>query len=181
MDPVSLSLAIAGLLPVLGKAIKQVQALYSNVNRAKESIKQLMDELNALQGNLSSLNDLLESDAVKAEGIKFDKSSVLMSCSVACNVNLESLCKTLEKYAGSRTWRTAWPVLEKECKDSLQTLRNFAFWIQLALSVARTPFWKIRANGRTDANSFAGSPSLTTRKDMPRQKSPEPRTPANGF
>ncbi|KAK2016442.1 hypothetical protein LZ32DRAFT_689113 [Colletotrichum eremochloae] len=135
MDPLSLSLTIVGLLPVIASTIQRVQTFYSDGFNAKALIQQLVEELTALRGNLVSLQELLESPTIKAKGLKFDRSSVLVSCSKACRVKLESLCETLELFSRSRARRLTWPLAQKKCNESLQTLRNFAFWIQLGLSV----------------------------------------------
>lgn len=135
MDPLSLSLTIVGLLPVIANTIQRVQTLYSDAINAKALIQELLEELTALRGSLTSLQSLLESPAIKAKGIKFDQSSVLVSCSTACKTKLESLCETLDLFARSRTRQLVWPLAQKKCNESLQTLRHFAFWIQLGLSV----------------------------------------------
>ncbi|KAF4822652.1 Vegetative incompatibility protein HET-E-1 [Colletotrichum siamense] len=96
MDTVTLSLTVVGLIPVVADAIQRVQAFYADAKNAKTLIQQLMEELEALRGSLVSLQQLLDSPAVKANGIKFDQSSVLVSCSTACKVKLQSLSETLK-------------------------------------------------------------------------------------
>ncbi|KAF5517510.1 Vegetative incompatibility protein HET-E-1 [Colletotrichum aenigma] len=91
MDTVTLSLTVVGLIPVVADAIQRVQAFYADARNAKALIQQLMEELEALRGSLVSLQQLLDSPAIKAKGIKFDQSSVLVSCSKACEVKLQSL------------------------------------------------------------------------------------------
>ncbi|KAK2771043.1 ankyrin repeat-containing protein [Colletotrichum kahawae] len=135
MDPVSLSLAVAGILPVIATAINQMQKFYTDVIQAKSLIQQLMDEVVALRGNLVLLKDLLEGPAIKGTGVSFDQSSVLVCCAMACRNKLETLCESLEVYSNSKGRRLVWPLAQKKFSESLQTLRNLSFWIQLALTI----------------------------------------------
>ncbi|KAJ2972829.1 hypothetical protein NUW58_g9099 [Xylaria curta] len=135
MDPVSLSLSIAGILPLVATALKSARSYMTTVLNAKQSITILITELQALQVSLKSLNELLSSAALGTTGIKFHSSSVLLSCSAACDAQLRSLCEKLRCESKGRMSRYLWPLSEKEHKETVQQLRNFTNWMQFALSI----------------------------------------------
>lgn len=135
MDPFSLSVGIAGLVGLVAKALAVTKDYLSKVKHAKESVVTLIIELEALQSNLSSLDELLRSDSIRAHGLAFQRTSVLRSCALACDGNLRSLCKELGQVGDSRTGRYVWPLSEKEHQKTVQELRTFTQWMQFALSV----------------------------------------------
>ncbi|KAK0629465.1 hypothetical protein B0T17DRAFT_615233 [Bombardia bombarda] len=135
MDPLSVSLGIAGILPLVAKAIISAKAYTNAVLSAKDSIATLVNELEALQLNVSSLLELLKGDAVDNSNLKFHQTSVLLSCSSACQAKLLALCNKLSQQDNSNARRFLWPFTEKEHQKSIQELRNFSNWMQLALSV----------------------------------------------
>jgi hypothetical protein len=135
MDPFSLSVGIAGLVGLVAKALAVTKDYLSKVKRAKESVIALIIELEALQLNLSSLDVLLRSDSVRAHGLAFQRTSVLRSCVSACDTNLKSLCKALERVGDSRIGRYIWPLSEMEHQKTMQELRTFTQWVQFALSI----------------------------------------------
>ncbi|KAJ7284859.1 hypothetical protein C8J57DRAFT_1289674 [Mycena rebaudengoi] len=134
MDPLSLSLGIAGILPLIASAIFSVQEYVDAVRAAKKSIADLITELEALQYSLTNLHELLKGNALNGSGVRFHKTSVLLSCSAACEAKLRSLCKKLGRKADGRS-HFLWPFTEKEHQKTIQELRNFTNWMQFALSV----------------------------------------------
>ncbi|RDA94396.1 hypothetical protein CP533_2262 [Ophiocordyceps camponoti-saundersi (nom. inval.)] len=135
MDPVSLSLGIAGILPLVAATIQRTKRYFNAVSSAKERIAQLVTELEALEQNLQTLHGFLNSESLKAQTLEFARSSVLVSCSTACRVKLEMLCKKLDHAANRVLGQFIWPLTEKECKETLQELRNLTLWLQFALSI----------------------------------------------
>ncbi|KFY45951.1 hypothetical protein V495_02719 [Pseudogymnoascus sp. VKM F-4514 (FW-929)] len=133
MDPFSLTLSVASLVALVAQTATVTRDYLSAVKNARESIITLVTELEALQTNLSSLEEFLRSDSVK--GLAFEQNSVLRSCASACESKLEVLCKKLDKVGDSRTSRYLWPLNEKDHLKTVQELRAFGQWIQFALSV----------------------------------------------
>lgn len=135
MDPLSLSLGIAGILPLIATAIKTCKEYVDTVRSARESIATLVMELEALQFNVSNLHDLLKGDVFDDSPVRFHETSVLLSCSAACEAKLRSLCKKLAQEANKKRSRFLWPFTEKEYEKTVQEIRNFTNWMQFALSV----------------------------------------------
>jgi hypothetical protein len=135
MDPLSLSIGIAGILPLIASAITISKEYIDTVRSARESIATLVIELEALQSNVANLHDLLKGDLFSHTAVRFHESSVLLTCSTACEAKLRSLCKTLGQEAKRKRSRFLWPFTEKEYQKTIQELRNFTNWMQFALSV----------------------------------------------
>ncbi|KAJ5167506.1 ankyrin [Penicillium canariense] len=135
MDPLSLSLGLASILPLIASAITTSKEYIDNVRSARKSITTLVIELEALQSNVANLHDLLKDDLFNHSAVRFHESSVLLTCSAACEAKLRSLGKTLAQEAKGTRSRLLWPFTEKEYQKTIQELRNFTNWMQFALSV----------------------------------------------
>ncbi|KAJ5087176.1 ankyrin [Penicillium angulare] len=135
MDPLSISLGIAGILPLIASAITTANEYIDNVRSAKESIATLVIELEALQSNVENLQDLLKGEPLTTSSIQFQESSVLRTCSAACETRLRSLCKKLVKDTNRKGSRLLWPFTEKEYQKLIQDIRNFTHWMGFALSI----------------------------------------------
>jgi hypothetical protein len=135
MDPVSLSLGLAGILPLVANAITSAKRYMDAVATAKKSIAILITELEALQRNVVSLQELLKADDLSCGSVIFRENSVLLSCSAACETKLRILCNKLGQEANGKRSRFLWPFSEKEHQKTVQELRNFTIWMQFALSV----------------------------------------------
>jgi hypothetical protein len=133
MDPFSLSVGIAGLAGLAATTLKAAKSYMSSVKSAKVSVAAWITELEALESNLSSLDEFLRS--VSGRELAFDRTSVLRSCASACEAKLKSLCKILGQVGDSRTNRLLCPLSEKEHQKTVQEIRAFAQWIQFALTV----------------------------------------------
>lgn len=133
MDPFSLSVGIAGLAGLAASTISAVRSYMSTVKTAKDSIAAMITELEALHLNLLSLDGLLRRNSAK--GLVFDRTSVLRSCTSACEGKLRVLCKKLGEVGDSRRSQYLWPLSEKEHQKTVEELRAFARWTQFALSI----------------------------------------------
>jgi hypothetical protein len=133
MDPFSLTVGIAGLTGLVATSITFARNYLSGVKNAKESIRMLVTELEALQENLMNLDALLKS--ASAKNLTFEPNSVLRTCTSACEASLKTLCKKLSQVGESKTSRYLWPLIENEHQKTMQELRNFAQWIHFALSI----------------------------------------------
>lgn len=138
MDPLSLSLGIAGVLPVVASVIRLAKNYHDDVKSARESIALLITELTLLESALKSLDAFLESpdgrDATR--DLSLDKTSVLRTCSVACSTKLKVLESKLGKAeAAGAVRRLMWPLDERDHKKTIKELRDLTLWIQFSLSV----------------------------------------------
>jgi hypothetical protein len=133
MDPFSLTVGIAGLTGLVATSIAFARNYLSAVKNGKESIRILVTELEALQANLTNLDAFLKS--ASARDLTFEPTSVLRSCTMSCEASLKTLCKKLGQVGESKTSRYLWPLSENEHQKFMQDLRNFARWIQFALSI----------------------------------------------
>ena len=133
MDPFSLSVGIAGLVGLIGTTIKLANGYVSGVKQAKSSISMLIHELDALQSNLASLDQFLHSGSAKS--LVFEHTSVLRTCSTACESKLKLLHNELARKKGDKLGRYLWPLSEKEHQKTIQELRAFSQWMHFALSV----------------------------------------------
>ena len=135
IDPVSLALGIAGLVPLIAKAVQYAKEYGSAVRTAKDAIATLVAELEALQFSATNLHEFLKTDALAPNDLWFHQTSVLLSCSTACEAKLQSLCRKLGQEDGRGRNRLLWPLSEKEHQKTLQELRNFTNWMHFALSI----------------------------------------------
>ncbi|GAB1312273.1 hypothetical protein MFIFM68171_02483 [Madurella fahalii] len=135
MDPVSLALGIAGLLPLIAKAISSAKAYTDKVITAKDSIAALTNELEALQLNVNNLQQFLKHDAIAGSSLRFRQTSALLVCHGACEAKLRSLCKKLGQEDGKMRSRFLWPLSQEEHQKTLEELRRFTTWMHFALSV----------------------------------------------
>lgn len=134
MDPLSLTFGIAGLLPLVAKAITSAKDYAHGVRTAKEAIAALITELEALQFSLTNLQRFLQSFGDAPDNLRFEHSSVLVTCTAACKTKLVSLCQKLGDTASLRG-RLLWPFSEKEHQKAVQELRNFTTWMHFALTI----------------------------------------------
>ncbi|KAK4119318.1 ankyrin [Parathielavia appendiculata] len=126
---------IAGLLPLIAKAIKGAKDCRGAVVSSKDTIAALISELKALQFNINNLRGLLKDDTLSSGSIMFSRTSVLLSCSSACEPTLQSLCRKSGQQDNGRRSRYLWPLSEKEHQKTVQGIRNFSHRMHLALSV----------------------------------------------
>src|SRR5687767_264372 len=135
MDPLSISFGIVGVLPLIAQVITTARQYVIAVADAKERMNSLVLELEVLQSAIQKLGDLLLTDSVTGSDIKFDQTSVLLSCSAAIEVKLQELFRKLGKESSKKLGKLLWPFTEKEHQKTVGELRNFSTWIQFALSI----------------------------------------------
>ena len=135
MDPVSLALGIAGVVPLITKAIQCAKEYGSAVREAKDAIGSLISELEALQSSIENLHKFLKCDALAGDSTRFQQTSVLLSCSTACEAKLRALCQKLGQASDTRRSRFLWPLGKEEHQKTLQELRSFTNWMHFALSI----------------------------------------------
>jgi hypothetical protein len=135
MDPVSLALGIAGILPLIAKAINCAKEYRDAVVTAKDSIAALINELETLQSSVSSLQEFLKHDTITRGDVRFQQTSVLLACCQACDAKLRSLCKKLGQEDCGRRSRLLWPFSKRDHEKTVQELRNFTTWMHFAISV----------------------------------------------
>ena len=124
MDPASLSLGLAGILPLIAKAISSAKIYADSIRTREKSIAALIAELEALQSSVANL-EFLKDDALRSTHEMFRENSVLSSCRMACEAKLRSLCHKLGHEADGKRSRFLWPFNEKEYQRTVQELRNF--------------------------------------------------------
>ncbi|KAJ3478881.1 hypothetical protein NLG97_g8460 [Lecanicillium saksenae] len=136
MDPLSISFGIAGVLPLIAKVITTAHQYATSVAGAQKMISALILELEVLQAAIAKLEHLLTSADLADADLKFDQTSVLLSCCAAIETKLQELLrKLLRDAATGKMGRLLWPLTEKEHQKTLGELRSFSAWIQFALSV----------------------------------------------
>ncbi|KAK0729574.1 hypothetical protein B0H67DRAFT_559126 [Lasiosphaeris hirsuta] len=143
MDPLSISLGLAGVLPIIATVIRLAQRYRDEVKGASESISLLITELGLLESAIRNLDAFLGSaegrDAI--QDLQLDQSSALRTCSVACSAKLNALASKLHdadantRAGGSRLRHLIWPLSERDHKKTVQELRNLTLWMQFSLSV----------------------------------------------
>ena len=136
MDPLSVALGIAGLLPLIAKAIQCAKEYKDAVASAGASIATLISELEALQFSVTNLHTFLKTDGgIGGDNVRFQQTSVLLVCSASCETKLQSLCRKLGREENGKRSRFLWPFNEKEHQKTVQEIRNFTTWMHFALSV----------------------------------------------
>ncbi|KAJ3498858.1 hypothetical protein NLG97_g794 [Lecanicillium saksenae] len=135
MDPLSVSFGIAGVLPLIAKVLTAAHRYMTSVAGAQKMISTLILELEVLQAAISKLENLLTSADLVDADVKFDQTSVLLSCAAAIEVKLQELLRKLVHDASRNMGHLLWPLTEKEHQKTMAELRNFSTWVQFALSV----------------------------------------------
>ncbi|KAH9892086.1 hypothetical protein F4778DRAFT_323682 [Xylariomycetidae sp. FL2044] len=135
MDPLSISLGIAGVLPLVASAIKAARGYRDAIKNRQNSISDLITQLQTLETCLYRLDKFLTSDSPSVQDLRFDDASVLRSCYQACERNLQVLVRKLDREGNSKMSKYIWPLSEKEHEKAVQELRSFTTWMQFALSI----------------------------------------------
>ncbi len=132
-DPFSIIVGVAGLLGVAAQTLRLAKTYVDEVRYRDEAAAEFLKELNVLHFNLSRLDQFLshESDGAR----HFDNTSVLVSSTTICRNNLDVLYEKLSSNRARRIERLKWPLSAKEHRETIQELRAFAQWIQLALAI----------------------------------------------
>ncbi|KAK0387224.1 hypothetical protein NLU13_5537 [Sarocladium strictum] len=135
MDPLSISMGVAGVLPLIAQVITTAREYVNSVANAREMIRSLILELEVLKSAIEKLGDLLLTDKIAESDIQFDQASVLLSCSTAIEVKLQELFKRLARESNRKLGSLLWPFTEKEHQKTIGELKNFTTWIHFALSI----------------------------------------------
>lgn len=133
MDPFSLTVGIAGILTLAAQTAKVARAFVNSAKHAKDSAKEMLQELDVLRSNLSRLEKFLKTG--NQVGQSFDGTSVLVSSTIACRNKLTELYDKLDRVDRNRTMQLKWPLGAKEHQETIGQLRAFAQWVQFALTV----------------------------------------------
>lgn len=135
MDPLSLALSLAGIIPLVASALKYARDYRHAVVNRRESIADLVAELKILDSGVRQLQRFLDNESLRQRRVKFSDTSVLRSCCATCEVKLRDLCGKLAREGKSRFSQYVWPLTEEEHRKTLHSIRNFATWMQFALTV----------------------------------------------
>lgn len=141
MDPLSVSLGIVGVLPVVANVLVAAKRYLHGVKGAKATITNLIAELEVLHSTLDSLAVLLKDDAARNGITHFQSSSVLVRCIAACRARMTVLCDKLERGAAGdsiikvRGGSLLWPLTQSEHEKTMEEIRRCTMWMQLALSI----------------------------------------------
>ena len=132
-DPFSIIVGVASLLGVAAQTLRLAKTYVDEVKHKDEAAAEFLKELDVLHFNLSRLDQFLnrESDGAR----HFDNTSVLVSSTTICRNNLDILHDKLSSNHARRIERLKWPLSAKEHRKTIQELRAFAQWIQLALAI----------------------------------------------
>jgi hypothetical protein len=125
MDPFTIATSVARLASFAIQIIEIANNYVSSVLHRKESILILISELRILQFNLEGLNKFLRSKMADVP-VVFKRTSVLRSCTTACEEKLRNLWKKLSLKEGSKLSTLIWPLNESEHQKIIEDLRAFA-------------------------------------------------------
>lgn len=153
MDPLSITFGVAGLLPLVASAIKITRNYWTGIRGANEKAETLITELKELETNLNALRSLLDNEG--RGSAPYDSSSVLVTCSAACQARLQVLVQKLERPSSAKGKLHAlkWPLEEKEHKDTLTELHRLAAWMQFSLSIGG---YRLLSSSSTEALKILG-------------------------
>ena len=132
-DPLSIIVGVAGLLGVAAQTLRLAKTYVDEVRHRDEAAAEFLKELNVLHFNLSRLDHFINRESGRAR--YFDNTSVLVSSTTICRNNLDILHDKLSSNRVRRIERLKWPLNAKEHRKTIQELRAFAQWIQLALAI----------------------------------------------
>ena len=132
-DPLSIIVGVAGLLGVASQTLRLAKTYVDEVRHRDEAAAEFLKELNVLHFNLSRLDYFINRESGRAR--HFDHTSVLVSSTTVCRNKLDILHQKLSGNRARRVERLKWPLSAKEHRETIQELRAFAQWIQLALAI----------------------------------------------
>ncbi|KAI1264745.1 hypothetical protein F5Y18DRAFT_78006 [Xylariaceae sp. FL1019] len=135
MDPLSFTLGIAGVVPLVAATVLKTREFYNAVKERKKAIGLLLIELESLESCLSSLAEMLEREELRGQTSRFNDASVLKRCCSACETLMTELCRKLDEASVGKMSRIKWPLSEKEHEKAMQSIRHFTTWMQLALTI----------------------------------------------
>jgi hypothetical protein len=138
MDPVTLSVSVAGLLSLAIQLTQVTQKFVSQVSHAAKESKELLDELKTLGQTLGQLEKFLNDE--NAKNNSFEKTSVLWGAMRDCENRLKVFEDKLNKaLGGGRTsvilHNLKWPFSSKEQLDILLWLRRCREIFQFSLTL----------------------------------------------
>ncbi|KAI0142654.1 hypothetical protein GGR57DRAFT_486108 [Xylariaceae sp. FL1272] len=135
MDPLSIGLGIAGVVPLVATTVIKAREFYKKAKDRKQAIALLITELESLESCLSTLEKTLDREELRGQASWFNDASVLKRCCSACETLMTDLCRKLDKASVGTMSRLIWPLSEKEHEKAMQSIRHFTTWIQLALTI----------------------------------------------
>ena len=138
MDPVNLTLSIAGVIPLVIMVTKTLSDYTSSVKNAPAESFELAVELSALGHSLKALDTFLAGQS--KECASFHKTSVLYSTLHTCHAKLSSLQSTLEEFMkkseGKKWYRSVvWPFKKQEHVQTIATLSRCIQIFHFSLSI----------------------------------------------
>lgn len=138
MDPVSLTLSIAGVIPLVIMVTKTLSDYTSSVKNTPAESFELAVELSALSHSLKALDTFLASQS--KERASFHKISVLYSTLHTCHAKLSSLQSTLEEFMkkseGKKWYRSVvWPFKKQEHVQTIAILNRCMQIFHFSLSI----------------------------------------------
>jgi hypothetical protein len=151
MDPLSLTLGVGGLLPVLAKVIEIARLYYVSAKDSTKMIANLISHLELLQRAICDLKEYIDHKLYRSAGDwskGLDHSSALLCCASICETRLRQLQVKLEPPKNRGTFaRLSWPLRHAEVQKAVDELRVFAELMQFALTVNGAQLLSSALNG----------------------------------
>ena len=132
-DPFALVTGVAGLIS-LGLEITILTRQYVHgAHNASKDVRELLQELSALDSVLRQLGQLLENDRI--DKASFNRTSALFQTQGACEAKLKEMYTRLAKRHDKSTKALAWPFTKKEHLEAVMAIHRWVQTFQLALTV----------------------------------------------
>ncbi|OCL13744.1 hypothetical protein AOQ84DRAFT_412421 [Glonium stellatum] len=124
----SATASVIAVVQISGQIFQLCQTYYSEVQDAKNDIQRLRNEVIALRGISSSVNDLIDTEGKKPSALEFlDRNHGLLQ---NYHSELDKLARTLEKATGNDTMKNfgmkalKWPLDTKEVDNAVEIIEK---------------------------------------------------------
>ena len=145
MDPFTIATGLSGFLSLAIEVTKILRDYTESVNSAPTDAGNMLAEVDALVHVLDQLKNFLadNNDIISAK-INFHEQSALITALKICRDSIESLCKTLRKFAGtgskgkSRQWweQLKWPFQKEDCAEIIERLHRCSQTFTFSLTIS---------------------------------------------
>ena len=132
-DPFTIGTGIAGLIS-LGLEITILTRQYAQGGHdASKDVRELLQELSALDDVLRQLSQFLENDAI--DNSSFSRTSALFQTQSACEAKPKEIYTKLLRRHDKPIKALTWPFIKKEHREAVMAIHRWVQTFHLALTI----------------------------------------------
>ena len=132
-DPFTLATGVAGLISLCLEITILTRQYVHSARNASKDLRELLQELSALDGVLRQLSQFLENDAIHEAS--FSRTSALFQTQSACEAKLKDICTRLLQRHDKPTSAWTWPFTKTEHREAVMAIHRWVQTFQFALTI----------------------------------------------